>query len=395
MQNSEKVRKNGFQTANVILISLAHLTHDVYTSFLAPILPLLIQKLNISLFLSGLLAVVQRVPSLFNFLIGILSENLKVRYFVIFAPAVTTVAMSFIGVAPTYIILVILIFVSGVSSTLFHVPAPVMVKKISGERTGMGMSFYMLGGELARTLGPLVVVAAVEQWGLNGTLRLIPFGIIASFILYIKLHKISISEEIKTEKPDYPGIFRRFLPVFLTLAGITFFRGAMKSSLTLYLPVYLTGKGMELWGAGISLSVLQLAAAAGTFISGSISDRIGRRTTLVIVTILSPVLMILFLQSSGIASIILLVFMGIFLVGPESVNLAIIHNLDTKHLPFVNGVYMTINFFINAVMTLGVGAFSDHIGMDKTYLIAALLAFPSIIFAMMVPEKKFNNAADQ
>jgi len=395
MQNSEKVRKNGFQTANVILISLAHLTHDVYTSFLAPILPLLIQKLNISLFFSGLLAVVQRVPSLFNFLIGILSENLKVRYFVIFAPAVTTVAMSFIGVAPTYIILVILIFVSGVSSTLFHVPAPVMVKKISGERTGMGMSFYMLGGELARTLGPLVVVAAVEQWGLNGTLRLIPFGIIASFILYIKLHKISISEEIKTEKPDYPGIFRRFLPVFLTLAGITFFRGAMKSSLTLYLPVYLTGKGMELWGAGISLSVLQLAAAAGTFISGSISDRIGRRTTLVIVTILSPVLMILFLQSSGIASIILLVFMGIFLVGPESVNLAIIHNLDTKHLPFVNGVYMTINFFINAVMTLGVGAFSDHIGMDKTYLIAALLAFPSIIFAMMVPEKKFNNAADQ
>lgn len=395
MQKKKDVRSNGFQTGNVILISIAHLTHDVYTSFLAPILPLLIQKLNISLFLSGLLAVVQRVPSLFNFLIGILAENLRVRYFVIFAPAVTTVAMSFIGLAPTYTILVILIFVSGVSSTLFHVPAPVMVKKISGERTGMGMSFYMLGGELARTLGPLVVVAAVEQWGLNGTLRLIPFGIVASFILYLKLHKISISEEIKTEKPDYPGIFRRFLPVFLTLAGITFFRGAMKSTLTLYLPVYLTGKGMELWGAGISLSVLQLAAAGGTFLSGSISDRIGRRTMLIIVTIVSPLLMLLFLQTSGFLSIILLILMGLFLVGPESVNLAIIHNLDTKHLPFVNGVYMTINFFINAVMTLGVGALSDHIGMEKTYLIAALLAFPSIIFAMIVPVKKYNNSASQ
>ncbi|MGM0666382.1 MAG: MFS transporter [Bacteroidota bacterium] len=390
MQEDIKGRKNGFQTANVVLISIAHLTHDVYTSFLAPLLPLLIQKLNISLFLSGLLAVVQRVPSLFNFLVGILSENLKVRYFVIFAPAVTTVAMSFIGVAPTYTILVILIFVSGISSTLFHVPAPVMVKKISGERTGMGMSFYMLGGELARTLGPLVVVAAVEQWGLHGTLRLIPFGLIASFILYLKLHKISIREEIKTEKPNYLKIFRRFLPVFLTLAGITFFRGAMKSSLTLYLPVYLTGKGMELWGAGISLSVLQLAAAAGTFLSGSISDKIGRRKMLIIVTVLSPLLMILFINSSGVYSVILLILMGVFLVGPESVNLAVIHNLDTKHLPFVNGVYMTINFFINSIMTLAVGGLSDLIGMDKTYLIAALLAFPSIIFAFMVPEKKFN-----
>lgn len=390
MQEDIKGRKNGFQTANVVLISIAHLTHDVYTSFLAPLLPLLIQKLNISLFLSGLLAVVQRVPSLFNFLVGILSENLKVRYFVIFAPAVTTVAMSFIGVAPTYTVLVILIFVSGISSTLFHVPAPVMVKKISGERTGMGMSFYMLGGELARTLGPLVVVAAVEQWGLHGTLRLIPFGLIASFILYLKLHKISIREEIKTEKPNYLKIFRRFLPVFLTLAGITFFRGAMKSSLTLYLPVYLTGKGMELWGAGISLSVLQLAAAAGTFLSGSISDKIGRRKMLIIVTVLSPLLMILFINSSGVYSVILLILMGVFLVGPESVNLAVIHNLDTKHLPFVNGVYMTINFFINSIMTLAVGGLSDLIGMDKTYLIAALLAFPSIIFAFMVPEKKFN-----
>jgi len=388
MQNEDKVGKNGFQTGNVILISLAHLIHDVYTSFLAPVLPLLIQKLNISLFLSGMLSVVQRLPSLFNPLIGIMAEKLRVRYFVIFAPAVTTIAMGLIGIAPVYIVLVILLFVSGISSTLFHVPAPVMVKKISGKRIGMGMSFFMVGGELARTLGPLVVVAAVEQWGLDGTLRLIPFGIIASFILWIKLRKISISEEIRTEKPDYPGIFRQFIPVFITLAGITFFRGAMKSSLTLYLPVFLTGRGMELWGAGISLSILQLAGAAGTFISGSISDRIGRRLTLIIVSVASPILMLLFINSSGIFNILLLILMGIFLVAPQSVNLAVIHDLDTKHLPFVNGVYMMINFFINSLMTLGVGALSDKIGMETTYLVAALFAFPSIIFAMRVPEKK-------
>jgi len=388
MQKKEKIRTDGFQTGNVILISLSHLIHDVYTSFLAPVLPLLIEKLNISLFLSGFLSVVQRIPSLFNPLVGILAENMRVRYFVIFAPAVTTIAMGMIGIAPTYIILVILLFVSGISSTLFHVPAPVMVKKISGQRTGMGMSFFMVGGELARTLGPLIVVATVEQWGLEGTLRLIPFGLLASFILWIKLRNISVSEEIKPIKPNYTRIFIRFLPVFLTLAGITFFRGAMKSSLTLYLPVYLTGKGMELWGAGISLSVLQLAGAAGTFLSGSISDKIGRRSTLVIVSLMSPILMLLFINSSGIFSVILLVLIGIFLVAPQSVNLAVIHDLDTRHLPFVNGVYMMINFFINSVMTLAVGGLSDRIGMDKTFFIAALLAFPSIIFALRVPRKK-------
>ena len=268
MNKTVKKGGTGFQTGNVVIFSIAHLIHYLYTSFLAPVLPLLINKLGISLFQSGLLAVVQRIPSLFNPFVGIIAEKLKARYFIIFAPAVTTISMGLIGVAPSYTILVVLLFVSGISSTLFHVPSPVMIKKLSGNRLGMGMSFFMVGGEFARTLGPLLVVAAVEIWGLNGTFRLIPFGLIASAILWLNLRKISISKDIKAEKgTNYFSVFRKFLPIFISLAGITFFRGAMKSSLTLYLPVYLTGKGAEIWMAGISLAALQLAGAIGTFYS--------------------------------------------------------------------------------------------------------------------------------
>jgi FSR family fosmidomycin resistance protein-like MFS transporter len=381
---------NRFQTGNVVLISLTHLLHDIYTSFLAPLLPLFIAKHNLSLTLSGLLAVVQRIPSLFNPLIGIMAERVKVRYFVIFAPAITTVAMGLTGIAPTYSALVVLIFVSGIASTMFHVPAPVIVKKISGDRTGMGMSFFMLGGELARTVGPLAIVAAAEIWGLKGTLKMIPFGLAASFVLWIKLRHTPIQDEIRRDgvKINYPGLFVKFLPVFISLAGITFFMGAMKSSLTLYLPVYLTGKGSELWMAGVSLAALQLAGAAGTFYSGTLSDKIGRRTTLVIVVIATPILLLLFLKSSGVASFILLIAMGFFLIAPQSVNLAVIHDLKTVHLPFVNGVYMMINFFINSVMTLGVGAMADRIGMEKTFAIAAIMGFGAVIFALKVPEKE-------
>lgn len=384
------INKESFQTGNIVLISLSHLIHDIYTSFLAPLLPLFIARHNLSLTLSGLLAVVQRIPTLFNPLVGIMAERVKVRYFVIFAPAITTVAMGLTGVAPTYSVLVVLIFVSGIASTMFHVPAPVIIKKISGKRTGMGMSFYMLGGELARTIGPLVIVAAAEIWGLAGTLRMIPFGLVASFILWIKLRHIPIQDEIKKGgiKINYLVVAKKFLPVFVSLAGITFFMGAMKSSLTLYLPVYLTGKGSELWMAGVSLAALQLAGAAGTFYSGTLSDRIGRRTTLVIVVIVTPLLLLLFLKSSGVISFILLIAMGFFLIAPQSVNLAVIHDLKTPHLPFVNGVYMMINFFINSIMTLGVGAMADRIGMEKTFAFAAILGFGAIFFAFRIPERE-------
>ena len=126
-----------FNTGDVVTISLAHMAHDIYTSFLAPILPLIVAKLGISLSMAGMLSVIQKIPSLFNPLIGILADNFKVRYFVIFAPAITTISMSLIGLAPSYLMLAILLFIAGISSTLFHVPSPVMIRHISGKKLGM------------------------------------------------------------------------------------------------------------------------------------------------------------------------------------------------------------------------------------------------------------------
>ena len=186
--------KTKFQPENVLIISLAHLLHDIYTSFLAPILPLLISKLNISIFQAGLLDISRKSPSFLNPLIGLLAGRTGVRLFVIVAPALTSIAMSLLGIASNYFILLILLFVTGISTSFFHVTGPVMIKYVSGNRLGKGMSFFMLGGELARTLGPLVILGAITLWTLEGTYRLIPFGILASIILYFRLRKIEIKK---------------------------------------------------------------------------------------------------------------------------------------------------------------------------------------------------------
>ena len=50
------IRLKRFQTGGVLLISLCHFIHDVYSSFLSPLLPLLITKLSLSLTRAGLSA---------------------------------------------------------------------------------------------------------------------------------------------------------------------------------------------------------------------------------------------------------------------------------------------------------------------------------------------------
>jgi FSR family fosmidomycin resistance protein-like MFS transporter len=321
------------------------------------------------------------------------ADKMSVRYFIIITPALTAISMSLLGVAPTYIFAAILLFVSGISSTLFHVPAPVMIKHVAGNKIGKGMSFYMVGGELARTIGPVIVLGAVSLWGLEGMYRLIPLGVVTSGILYYKFKDIKIRQDFKSEGNNKPGetyktTLKRFLPVLITTTGIVLFRGGMKSALTLYLPTYIKEAGNTLWFAGISLSILQLAGAAGTLLSGILSDKLGRKNLFVITAIGTPILMFLFVISSGMVTIPLLILLGIFIFAPGPVMLAAVHDKETQNGAFINGVYMGMNFFINSLNVLAIGWLADGIGLKTTFLISIVWGLLVIPFVFRFKETK-------
>lgn len=377
-----------FRSADVLLLSLAHSIHDIYTSFLAPVQTLLIEKLAINHTLFGLLSVIQRLPNLLNPFVGILADRIRIRYLVISAPAITAISMSLIGIAPGYIFLSVLMLVSGISSSMFHVPTPVMIKHIAGNRTGRGMSFYMVGGELARTIGPIVVVGAIELWGFEGISRLIPMGLVASLILYVRFRNLDLRKDFaeRQKAKDYAASLRKFLPLLIIIVSITFTRGFMKSCLTYYLPGFMEETGHSRWIAGISLSVVFLSGTAGTLLSGTISDYIGRKNTLLIFAIVSPLLMWLFILAGDKFTFPILLLAGFFLLAPTPVILAIIHDRKTRHLPFINGLYMTSNFLISSVATLITGYFLDTLGNELTFKIAAMIAFLTIPVVLFYKE---------
>jgi MFS transporter, FSR family, fosmidomycin resistance protein len=217
-----------------------------------------------------------------------------------------------------------------------------------------------------------------------------PFGIIVSLVLYYFFKDV----EIRTNASKYEGkynffrLLKKHRKIYFLLSGFVLFRSAMKAALTLYLPVFLTHRGESLWIAAASLSVLQLAGAAGTFYAGTVSDKIGRKLTMSVIAIVSPLLMLLFLMSHGWLSIFLLALIGSFLVSPNSVMLAIVQEMESSHLAFLNSIYMTITFFINSVMVVLMGVLADHFGLNTIYFAAAILAFPAILFAFRLPKKK-------
>ncbi|MEA3505812.1 MAG: MFS transporter [Bacteroidota bacterium] len=377
--------KKKFQTGNVLSIASTHMLHDIYSSFLAPLRPLLIEKFQMTMLLSSLLDVFQRLPNLMNPFVGLLADKAPARYFIIVTPAITAITMSLLGIAPYYSVLAILLFVMGISGALFHVPAPVMIKKVSGKRLGKGMSFYMLGGEIARTLGPLIITAAVSLWSLEGTWRLIPFGLVASFILYFRLRKIKISEDIKKRHTDGGAkkAFKKLIPFFITLFGVVFFRAIAKSALTGFLPTYfVVEESKSLWYGSIALAILQIAGAAGTYLAGTISDKIGRTTTLMISAIAVPIIMWIFVLVETSYTLPVLFLLGFFIFAQGPVVLALVQDIKTERPAFINGIYMTFNFISGSITVLLAGWLGDMFSLESTYKItatASILAIPFII----------------
>jgi FSR family fosmidomycin resistance protein-like MFS transporter len=55
-----------FQTGRILALSIGHFIHDVYSSFLSPLLPLLIEKLSLTLTQAGFLSTIMQLPALLN-----------------------------------------------------------------------------------------------------------------------------------------------------------------------------------------------------------------------------------------------------------------------------------------------------------------------------------------
>ncbi len=243
-----------FQIGQVATLGVGHLVQDTYTAFLSPLLPLLQTQLGVGYALAGSLAIFTQLPSVLNPFIGYLADRISVRYFVILAPAVTATVFTSLGLASSYATLALLLLVGGVAIAAFHAPAPAMVAKVSGQRVGTGMSIFMATGELARTLGPLVAVAGVAWFGLDGIWRMAAAGWLMSLILYLRLRRVPAT-------PRAPGslamdaFWRQARQVFPALIWLLAGRSLMVAALTTYLPIFMSDERQaSLWLAAAGIA---------------------------------------------------------------------------------------------------------------------------------------------
>lgn len=383
------IEHNEFQTGGVTLVSTSHAVHDTYKAFFPALLPVLIEKFSMTNTAAGFLSLVLQLPSLFQPLIGHLADRVNLKLLIILTPAITGVAMSLLSIAPSYGFLIFLLVLTGFSSACLHAVGPVLGSNLAENKLGRSMSFWMVGGELGRALGPIIVVTVIGYLTMDGLPWLMLAGILASLLLFGRLNSITTQPRDMTKNINLKVSLQNMRKIMLPLVVLIFTRSMVAATLTTFLPTYLTTEGSStLWMAGASLTILEVAGMVGAFIVGGLSDRFGRRKMLVISYIATPIFMYLFIQTTSLWQIPLLILLGFFAISVVPVLMAIVLENSPNNRSFANGVYMAVSFIITALAVMMVGVLGDLVDLRFTFLVSAILLPFGLPFILLLPKSQ-------
>ena len=371
----------------ILTLAGAHAAHDLYGGFLGPLLPEIQAKLAVSLTVISLMFPAHQVPGIFQPFIGVLVDRYSRKLFVVLGPAVTAVSIGALGLANHVWMVLVLLFISGISSGIFHAPAVALMGEYGGTRSGRAMSIFMSGAEIARALAPLLITAAVTFLTLEGSAVVMVFGLAASVILYFTLDT-SASDAARRAAPavSLRPLLRARRGWLGALVAITMLNAIATGPYHYFLVKFLVDKGYGEWYGGIALTLLFSAGVAGMLGGGLLSDYIGSRNALGIALAASSPLLVLYLlvEDGGWQPFLALIPAAAALTAVRPQIMAISQDLLPEARGAMAGGMLALSFVSLSVTAFIFGAVADRIGLETAFFgvsVASALAVP-FVFAL-------------
>lgn len=384
-QDSESQQEEKFNTLKTVTVSSAHVVHDIYSGFIAPLLPYLIERLSLLKVEAGLFMLLYQGASVLQPIIGHLGDKTNLRKYALVMPAITGISLSLLGTIPTFYFGLVLCLIAGISSATLHAILPALVAKLSGKQVGRGMSIWMTGGEIGVMLGPLLVTTVISVFSIKATPWLMVPGIVTSIALSIILKDMPDHNEKTKIQVKIP--VKELLVIMLPLAGIIMMRSPLRTAAEIYLPVYFIEKGVSSFWAGSSTSLTLGFGVIGTMIGGLLKDKFGFKNVMLISVLLTASGMVLFSTTTGFLQIVFLALLGASSTMVLPVGLAFVQERFPENRSLANGFYLAILFALNAFAGVSTGFMYDQFGADRTFLLTGVIAFLGIPFIYLLPKE--------
>jgi MFS transporter, FSR family, fosmidomycin resistance protein len=271
-----------------LMVAIAHGLNDAYAAFLHPLLPRIMERLDLSIALAATLAMTLSLSaSLLQPLLGYAADRWGRRYFVVLGPIASGVFLSMIGVAPSFAVLLVLLALGGLGSAAFHPPGASFAARVAdGRGGGVRLSLFSFGGSVGYALGPMAAVSLVAWRGLDGLwLAMLPVLLFAPLLWRALPPPRTERSAAPLPRPiEVLRLLRGPLGVVFGISAV--FAFVQRVYLTM-MPIAIAESGGTEAAGALALTIYLGAQAAGTLTGGFLADRVDRRRLLLTLTIIA------------------------------------------------------------------------------------------------------------
>lgn len=365
------------------ILSVGHFITDINQGALPALLPYFKEALNLSYTSSGaILLSANLTSSIIQPAFGHLSDRKPMGWFLPLTPFIASLGIALAGYAPNYSLLLLCVMLTGVGVASFHPEGFKTAYFFTGGKKTTGMSFFAVGGSLGIAAGPISALALVSTFGLKGTLGLLIPGVLIAVILFINLPWLFSpvqSAHKDAKKETKTPLSRDQIITFLLLISIATVRAWTQLGLVTFIPFYYINylKGNPLY-AGKLVSTFLFAGALGTLVGAPLADRWGHKKFLSVTLLLSFPLLLLFYNSSGVITFVLLGILGMVLISTFTLTTVMAQAILPHHLGMASGMMVGFTISAGAIGVTLLGAVADAWGVPmamKTIFATPLIAF--------------------
>lgn len=365
-------------------MACAHMMVDGYGNIYAPLLPLLIPRLELSLAAAGTLTMLfQIAASVAQVAFGRLADGWRPRVLLMAGPVLAVSVLSLVGLARSPGMLAAILFLGGLGCAAFHPPGAALAYRLGGDRPGLAMSVYITGGSLGFSLGPLMFAPFAQRFGLEWTpLLAVPGLIVIGFFL--------------TRVPEMPlhpaargglAVLRPYARPLGLLYTIVVLRTLTALAFATFVPVMLTRRGYTVGQAGAIVAAYLFASGLGGFLGGPAADRFGPRRVIALSLLLASPFLFAAAMTSGWPFVVLLALGGLFLQSTLPVNVTFGQAIAPVSAATVSSLMMGFAWGTGGLTVPLVGMIADRVGIEDTLAGLAWVPILAAACALPLPER--------
>lgn len=390
MSTEVVVKKSYLQ---VILLAMGHFFNDFYCNFLPILLPILIPKLGLSLTLSGALVMVMSLSA--NVLQPVFGYFMDKYNFNKIMPLIIPFGEVFICLtnwASNFIVLAVLIGLSGLAVSTFHPMGAGLVSKVAPDgKISTCISIFVAGGSFGFALAPILLVYFMQMYSLD----YLPILIIPAIILGVLMYSSGLSKARFVNEQVAKNMHFNLAQILqnkpLMLLNISMgLRAWLFTALVTFLPLWAIEKGCNNTLSGWILTIYLCGSVIGGLIGGALNDKIGYKKVILwaLIFTLIPTMYFLFAQQIDILMYIALFVGGGLVMAANPGAIVWGQDLLPDNPGMASGMMLGLSFGLGGFGTMLTGSLAESYGLTMALALTAILLVISIVLVYLTPEKR-------